>query len=143
MTMIENEQKGSRKREWIKNIAIIFLSIMLILTFFSNTIMNYSLPIVAAQYINSGSITAKVRGTGTVEAGDPYNVELAETRVIKSVAVKQGDYVEKDQVLFYLEDEESEELAAAEAELEKLLSDFKQALLTGGISNTVIENAQN
>ena len=136
-------ENTTKRREWVKTAAIIFLAVMLVLTFFSNTIMNYSLPIVAAQYINSGSITAKVRGTGTIEAGDPYNVELSETRVIKSVAVKQGDYVEKDQILFYLEDAESAELAAAEAELEKLMSDFKQALLTGGISNTVIENAQN
>lgn len=39
--MNENTKK---RREWIKNAAIVFLVIMLILTFFSNTIMNYSLP---------------------------------------------------------------------------------------------------
>ena len=55
----------------MKNAAIVFLTIMLILTFFSNTIMNYSLPEVATQYVQSGSITAKVRGTGNVEATDP------------------------------------------------------------------------
>ena len=66
MVAIENENKGSRKREWIKNIAIIFLTIMLILTFFSNTIMNYSLPQVATQYVQSGSISAQIRGTGIV-----------------------------------------------------------------------------
>lgn len=42
--MNENTKK---RREWIKNAAIVFLVIMLILTFFSNTIMNYSLPEVA------------------------------------------------------------------------------------------------
>ena len=47
----------SRRRGWVKNAIIIFLAIMLILTFFSNTIMNYSLPEVAAQYAQSGSIT--------------------------------------------------------------------------------------
>ena len=65
MVAIENENKGSRKREWIKNIAIIFLTIMLILTFFSNTMMNYSLPQVATRYVESGSISAQIRGTGT------------------------------------------------------------------------------
>ena len=34
----------SKRRDWIKNVAIIFLAVMLVLTFFSNTIMNYSLP---------------------------------------------------------------------------------------------------
>ena len=45
-----NENGGKKRREWVKNAAIIFLSVMLVLTFFSNTFMNYSLPEVAAQY---------------------------------------------------------------------------------------------
>lgn len=136
-------EKSTKRREWVKTAAIVFLSVMLVLTFFSQTIMNYSLPVVAAQYVNSGSITAKVRGTGTVESGDPYNLELTETRVISSVAVKKGDVVEKDQVLFYLEDEESEELKAAEKALDDALLAYEQAILSGEISNQVINNAQN
>lgn len=132
----------SKRREWVKNAAIVFLTVMLILTFFSNTIMNYSLPMVAAQYINSGSITAKVRGTGTIEAADPYSVQLTETRVIESVKVRQGDYVEKDQVLFLLKDAESEELKAAEDALEAALLEFKKSILTGDISAGVVTNVQ-
>ena len=45
-----NENEGRKKREWVKNAAIVFLTIMLILTFFSNTIMNYSLPEVASTF---------------------------------------------------------------------------------------------
>ena len=30
------------KRGWVKNVAIIFLAVLLVLTFFSNTIMNRS-----------------------------------------------------------------------------------------------------
>ena len=37
------EQKV-KNRGWVKNVAIIFLAVMLVLTFFSNTIMNASLP---------------------------------------------------------------------------------------------------
>lgn len=135
-------EKSTKRREWVKTAAIVFLSVMLVLTFFSQTIMNYSLPVVAAQYINSGSITAKVRGTGTIEAGDPYNVELTETRVIASVAVKKGDVVEKDQVLFYLEDAESEELKAAEKALSDAVLAYETAILNGEISNQVVNNAQ-
>ena len=51
------------KRAWVKNAAIIFLAVMLVLTFFSNTIMNHALPEVAAQYAQSGTITSKVRAT--------------------------------------------------------------------------------
>ena len=77
-----NENVQSKRRDWVKNAAIIFLSIMLVLTIFSNTIMNYSLPEVATQYVQPGTITAKVRGTGTVEATDPYHVMVTESRVI-------------------------------------------------------------
>ena len=44
-------EKKSNRKEWVKNVAIIFLSVMLVLTFFSNTIMNYSLPEVATAMI--------------------------------------------------------------------------------------------
>lgn len=138
-----NENGGKKRREWVKNAAIIFLSVMLVLTFFSNTFMNYSLPEVAAQYVQSGTITAKIRGTGTVESGDPYNVKIAETRTISSVLVKTGDKVEKGAPLLLLEDKESKELTDAQAALDKAMLDFELALLSGDISNSAFQNAQN
>lgn len=134
-----NEKEGKKKREWVKNAAIVFLTIMLLLTFFSNTIMNYSLPEVATQYVQSGSITAKVRGTGNVEATDPYKVMVKESRVIASVAVKQGDTVEKDQVLYYLEDTDSEELKKAQDELEELELNYMKGLFGSTVSPEIIE----
>lgn len=133
-----NENVTSKRREWVKNAAIIFLSVMLILTFFSNTIMNYSLPEVATKYVEPGTITAKVRGTGNVEATDPYNVMVTESRVISAVAVQQGDYVEKDQVIYYLEDTESDELETARDELEELELAYMKGLFGGTVSSDVI-----
>ena len=138
-----NENGGKKRREWVKNAAIIFLSVMLVLTFFSNTFMNYSLPEVAAQYVQSGTITAKIRGTGTVESGDPYNVKINETRTISSVLVKTGDKVEKGDPLLLLEDKESKELTDAQAALDKAMLDFELALLSGDISNSAFQNVQN
>lgn len=137
--MNKNETK---RRDWVKNAAIIFLTVMLVLTFFSNTIMNYSLPEVAGQSIQSGSITAKIRGTGTIESGDPYNVQINETRTVESVLVKSGDVVEKGAVLFILADKESDELTAAEDALAAAILDFEKAILSGDISNSVINNVQ-
>lgn len=133
-----NQEEGRKRKEWVKNAAIVFLTIMLILTFFSNTIMNYSLPEVATQYVQSGTITAKVRGTGNVEAADPYNIVVKESRVIASVAVKQGDEVEKDQVIYYLEDAESQELTDAEAELEELKLAYMKGLFGNNVSSDII-----
>ena len=136
-------ENGTKRREWVKNAMIVFLTVMLLLTFFSNTIMNYSLPEVAAQYIQSGTITAKIRGTGTVESGDPYNIQAKETRTVESVLVRAGDTVQKGDVLFVLADKESEELKAAEKALEASLLEFELQILSGNLSNSVINNVQN
>ncbi len=144
-------EKGTKRREWVKTAAIIFLSVMLVLTFFSNTIMNYSLPEVAAQYVQSGTITAKIRGTGAVESGDPYEVKTKLTgRTIESVQVKAGDTVQKGDVLFVLQEgEESEDLTAAKDKLELAeityelaLKKAQAAFLTGGLSEEVYHNMQ-
>lgn len=137
--MVTNmNEKSIKRREWVKNVAIIFLSVMLVLTFFSNTIMNYSLPEVATQYVTSGSITAKIRGTGTVTASDPYNVVIKTGRVVESVKVRVGDTVEKDQVLFLLEESESTELTEAQKTLDSMVLNYQKALLGETVDNQVI-----
>lgn len=134
MNIGEDKSTIRVKKDVIKNIAIVFLAIMLALTFFSNSIMNKSLPEVATQYVQQGTITEKIRGTGIVETDDPYSVMVSETRTIASVAVNVGDEVTKDQVLFYLEDEDSEELTKAEQELEDLIYKYTVGALTGEMS---------
>lgn len=135
-------EAGRKKREWIKTAIIVFLTVMLVLTFFSNTIMNYSLPEVAAQYVQSGSITAKIRGNGVVESGDPYNVMVKQTRKVMSVAVQAGTQVQKGDVLLYLEDSESEELKAAQAALDAAKEAYDMAILSADINAGIINNAQ-
>jgi len=89
----EDMKEGTTKRrDMIKNVAIVFLTVLLLLTFFSNTIMNYSLPEVATAYVQPNNITSRIRGSATVEASDPYNVVAQESRRIRSVAVKVGDF---------------------------------------------------
>ena len=141
-------ENGKKKREWVKTAAIVFLAVMLALTFFSNTIMNYSLPEVATQYVMSDSITARVRGTGIVESGDPYEVKVTQSRKVSSVAVRVGDKVQKGDVLMYLEDSESEELKDAIAGLEtakdalqKARESYNNALLTEGYTAEEIQAA--
>lgn len=143
-------EKSKNKREWVKTAAIIFLSVMLVLTFFSNTIMNYSLPEVATTYVQSGTITAKIRGNGVVESGDPYQIVAEESRKVLSVAVRAGDVVQRGDVLLYLEDSDSGELKkakealdAAKKELDRLQKDYDMALLDENITSVDIEQAKN
>lgn len=140
---MKKEKKERNKREWVKNAAIVFLAVMLVLTFFSNTIMNYSLPQVATQYVQPDSITAKIRGSGTVVAADPYEVKGTESRKITSVKVTSGDQVEKGDTLFELEDKESDELIAAREHVVELELSFNQALIADGISVELLNRIKN
>ena len=69
-------------------IGVPVLAVLLVLTFFSKTIMNASLPEVATQQVSSGAINARIRGQGTVEASEVYNVTIKQTRKVSSVLVK-------------------------------------------------------
>ena len=113
---MEKEQ-GTGRKQIIKKVAVIFLVVMLLLTFFSNTIMNYSLPEVATEPVTSGTVSNKVRGQGTVEANADYEVTVSGTRVIDEVKVEVGDTVKEGDVLFTFEEGENEELTQAEDEL--------------------------
>ena len=118
-----------KKRDWVKNAAIIFLAVMLALTFFSNTIMNRSLPEVATQAVTSGQITSKVRGTGTVTANESYTVTLDQTREIASVKVKVGDTVKAGQVLFTLSASDSDELISAREAVDSAGDAYQKQLI--------------
>ena len=124
----------ANRKDKIKNITIIFLLVMLILTFFSNTIMNYSLVEVSTQQVTSGSITSKVRGSGSVEASESYSVTIEETRKIATVNVKKDAEVATGDLLFTLEDTDSDELDAAKKSLNEAQAAYESAVLTAGIT---------
>ncbi|MDR0819831.1 MAG: HlyD family efflux transporter periplasmic adaptor subunit [Oscillospiraceae bacterium] len=124
------------KRGWVKNAAIIFLTILLLLTFFSNTIMNASLPEVSTATANSGQITSAVRGSGAITANETYELKLKQTRTVESVLAKVGDTVEEGQLLFTLKGEESSELSDARAKLQSKRDEYQLALITDGSSKT-------
>lgn len=120
---MENKPKN---REWVKNAAIIFLAVLLVLTFFSNTIMNRSLPEAATEYVQSGPITAKVRGTGTVESQGNYEVKAPQTREIRAVMVKSGQQVETGDVLFVLGNGDSAEIETLTDQIRQLRLSYQQ-----------------
>lgn len=86
---------------------------MLVLTFFSNTFLLRSLPEVSTQSVSSGSISTKIRGSGTVAANQTYDVTIEQSRKIDSVLVKVGQEVQAGDVLFTLQEGDSADLEAA------------------------------
>ena len=134
------EEQVVKKRAWVKNAVIVFLSMMLVLTFFSNTIMNRSLPEVATAYVESGSINAKIRGSGTVSAGESYDVVMDQTRKVASVLVQVGDTVMPGDVLFTLAETESQELKQAQDALEDMRLSYEKSLLNMDTADYAQEN---
>lgn len=135
-----SDQEQVKKRGWVKNAAIIFLAVMLVLTLFSNSILNRSLPEVAVQYAGSGTINAKIRGTGTIEANQSYEVSIQQTREVESVAVQVGDTVAPGDLLFTLSDTESDELETAKDELDALVLAYRLALIDASSSDYAQNN---
>lgn len=125
------ENKNAKRRERIKTILIIFLAFLLVLTFFSNTILNYSLPTVQAQYATYGQISEKVRGSGVVTANQKFNVNAEGNRTVSKVKVKIGDTVKEGDELFVLGGSESDDsIKMAESELRAAELEYQKALLT-------------
>lgn len=141
-----NKNNPNRKREIIKTILIIFLAGLLVLTFFSNTIMNRSLAEISTERATSGKLTERLRGSGLVESNQSYGVMVEGNKVVDTVKVKTGKEVEKGDVLFTVGTGESEELTAAEDALAVLELEYQKALLNPPADyteeNQAIKNAR-
>lgn len=124
--MEEKNNKPVRKKI-IKRIAIIFVVALIILTFFSNTIMNYSLPEVATVTVFSGTVSQKVRCQGQLEVSKDAELTVTGDRVVKEVKVESGDRVKKGDVIMTFDETENTELAEAESQLETLELDYQKS----------------
>lgn len=119
----------NRKREIIKTVLIVFLIIMLVLTFCSNTIMNKSLAEITTESATSGKLTERIRGSGLVESNQSYDVKIDGNKVIDTIMIKTGQEVKKDDVLFTVGTEDCPELETAEDSLIALELEYQKALL--------------
>jgi len=129
------------RREKIKTILIVFLILLLLLTFFSNTIMNRSLPEIKTQQTFSGNLTEKFRGSGTAEANQSYEVTVKDNKTVEKIYVKRGAAIAKGDVLFTLTSEDSPELKDAQ-EILKTLEEAYQTALLKAPANYSSENMQ-
>lgn len=136
-----NENAKKNKREWVKTFAIIFLAVMLVLTFFSNTIMNMNLPEVSTSRIQYGSIKNQVRTSGVVTARGNYEITFPTTREIAGVNFRKGDYINKGDVIFSLVEGDSEELESARENYNNLKYEYDKAVInlsgSGDYSDTL------
>lgn len=145
---------GTSRRAWVKNAAIVFLIVLLLLTFFSNTILNYSLPEVSVQYASYDSITNAIKVSGTVKANESYVVtydeadkdsgttEVGQTRKIVSVYVKQGTVVAIGDPIIALKGGATKELEEAEKSLRDLEKQYALDKITDTINDLTSDKSK-
>lgn len=115
-------QKKKKSRKWIVKALIIFLVVMGILTFFSNTIMNMTLTQVSTMQIYGSTLSNIVRASGTVKAKVTHEIKAPGDVTIENVEQYLYSNVEKGDVLATLKTPENQEdLEAKKKELEDLL----------------------
>ncbi|MDE5946098.1 MAG: biotin/lipoyl-binding protein [Oscillospiraceae bacterium] len=136
----------NKRKDIIKNVLIVFLIILLLLTFFSNTIMNHSLPEIATESSISGTLTEKLNASGMIESNQSYDVTTKNNVKIDSIKVKTGQQVQKGDVLFTINTEENIELKEAETLLKSLELEYQKMLLNVpkdyATENQAIKNAR-
>lgn|GEM_PF-622527 len=120
MENIETRKK-SGKRKWVITFAVVFLVIVALLTFFSNTIMNMSLTKVSAQWPQWGTISVSNRASGVVEAVKTVEVKAFDTRKVEQVfAYDYYEVMEGDLLLTLEPVTQSDDLDALKKELEEI-----------------------
>ncbi len=116
------EQKKKKSRKWIVKALIIFLVVMGILTFFSNTIMNMTLTQVSTMQIYGSTLSNITKASGTVKAKVTHEIKAPGDVTIDSVEQYLYSAVEEDAVLATLKvPENQEDLEAKKKELEDFL----------------------
>lgn len=126
---VSEDQVNTGRRKTTGKAAVIFLAVMLILTFFSNTINNFTLPKVTYETPASGALIKEVTGTGNVEANTVRDLYVRSSMKVTGVLVKAGDTVKKGQTLLTLDTsdignqlkDEQDKVAQKKLSLEKLI----------------------
>ena len=117
------------RKKLIRKITAVLLVILAVLTFFSNTIMNYSLPEVSSVTVGRGNVSQKVFCQGAAEVSKDVQLAVSGERVVKEVFFEDGDKVEKGDVIMSFEETENEALTEAEKSLEDMELAYKKSQL--------------
>ena len=119
-----------KNRAWVKWAAIGFFAIMALLTFFSGTIRNLTLPEVTTQPVTPGTISPVVACGGITEAGPPTELLATRAGTVTKVLVKAGDRVKTGDVLIRVDYPDDGSLAALQVQLAQQEAAFAEAQLS-------------
>ena len=113
--------KGSARRAKVIKAMVAFIVILALLTFFSNTIMNLTIPKVMGSYASRGNLSYSNSARGTITVDNQTEVKGLEGRTVDKVLVSNYDSVEVGDTILTLKSlEESEDLQTKKDRLKDL-----------------------
>lgn len=127
--MSVSDDANIKRKKLTGSATVIFLVIMFVLTFFSRTINNFTLPKITYETPANGALIKEVTGTGSVEANITQELYVSSSMKVTGVAVEVGDGVKQGQILMTLDtsdieselENEQDKYAQKKLQLEELL----------------------
>ncbi|QGQ94697.1 biotin/lipoyl-binding protein [Paenibacillus psychroresistens] len=138
MELEVNEQSESRKKRKIRIIAGLFFGMLLLFTFFSNTLLSLTLPKVQTSQASAGSLNHSIEGSGTLIPLQSVELNDQSGWKVKSILVKNGDSVVKGQALITFDSKTTElQIANEQTSLKQ------QKLQLDGLFDSYIDASKN
>ena len=101
--------KGSARRARVIKAMIAFVALLAVLTFFSNTIMNMTIPKVMGSYASRGNLSYSNSAKGTVVVDNQTEIKGLDGRVVDEIKVTSYDSVKKGDTILTLKPIEGDE----------------------------------
>jgi multidrug resistance efflux pump len=116
--------KGSARRSRVVKAMVAFVAVLALLTFFSNTLMNLTIPKVMGAYASRGNLSYSNSARGTITVENQTEVKGLEGRTVDQVKVTNYDTVQAGDTILTLKPiEESEDLQSKKDRLKQLERD--------------------
>ncbi len=123
---IDYNKEAARKKLIIK-ISVVFFVVLLLLTFLSNTINNFSLPRVKTEIPSKGALNIYVSAVGNIEAKEVVKKYSKSSREVLKVYAKVGSEVKKGDPIMELDKEDLQSALEQELiQLQKLKLAYKK-----------------
>ena len=117
--------KGSARRARVIKAMIAFVAILAVLTFFSNTIMNMTIPKVLGSYASRGNLSYSNSSRGKVVIDNMTEIKGLDGRVVDEIKVTGLDIVKKGDTILTLKPIEDDETLASKKDTLKELERAK------------------
>lgn len=123
------EKTDRKKSRIIKDIAIVLLLALILLTFMSNSLMSHFLPEVEVSTVGSGTLSTAIRGTGVVTSAGSSEITSPAVRTVKTVEIKEGQQLKKGDLLFTFEHVQDGEIDAELEILDQIFAEYNNYAL--------------